>query len=118
MTGGNSGIGYVTCKAMYEAGATVYLACRDMGRGQQAIESIKKGGTYSATGVVYPANPPPVPPGARIECLQLDLADLNSVEHFAKDFQGYVQYSRTDPSNHSREKRLDVLFANAGVMAS
>ncbi|KAK1924081.1 putativepod-specific dehydrogenase SAC25 [Papiliotrema laurentii] len=105
VTGGNSGTGYATCKALYEAGATVYLCCRDLTKGEKAVSDIKKGGVYGAAGLTYPESAPARKGSGSVQCLELDLADLNSVARFAEDFK-------------RREKRLDLLFANAGVMAS
>ena len=54
VAGGNSGTGYATCKALYDQGATIYLACRNETKGLEAIESIKKGGVLGMDGIVYP----------------------------------------------------------------
>jgi len=86
VTGGNSGTGYETCKALYHAGAKVYLACRDLEKGRKAIEDIKRGGEFGILGVTYPATPPPASKG-HIECLQLDLADFGSISAFAEEFK-------------------------------
>jgi NAD(P)-dependent dehydrogenase (short-subunit alcohol dehydrogenase family) len=66
VTGGNSGIGLPTARALAEAGARVVLAVRDLARGEAAAESI---------------------PGD-CEVRQLDLADLASVRAFASGWQG------------------------------
>lgn len=86
VTGGNTGIGYETALALYEAGATVILACRDQEKADKAAEAIRQQ-TGSGT----------------IETAILDLASLTSVKNMAD------QFSRT-------HKRLDVLINNAGVM--
>ncbi|KAK4683691.1 hypothetical protein P7C73_g6541, partial [Tremellales sp. Uapishka_1] len=104
VTGGNSGTGYATCRAMYNAGATVYLACRSIERGQQAIEDIKKGGEDGVLGMNFPEGKVSSKGKGRLELLLLDLADLASVEAAVEDFL-------------SRESKLDILFENAGVMA-
>ena len=41
VTGGNTGIGYETVKALYEKGANVTLAARDEKKAIEAIEKIK-----------------------------------------------------------------------------
>jgi len=86
VTGGNSGTGYETCKALYESGAKVYLACRSSERGEQAIKDIKKGGTYGPLGITYPKEPVKKS-GGSLTCLALDLADLNSIGRFVDDFK-------------------------------
>lgn len=79
------------------------ILCRDAGRAAQAIEDIKKGGETDIAGkMVY--KPVPTANGS-LEYVQCDLADLNSVEAAAKEIT-------------SRVKRLDILFANAGIMAT
>jgi len=66
VTGGNSGIGLPTARALAEAGARVVLAVRDLARGEAAAESI---------------------PGD-CDVRQLDLADLASVRAFASEWKG------------------------------
>nr|XP_019011017.1 pod-specific dehydrogenase [Kwoniella pini CBS 10737]OCF49798.1 pod-specific dehydrogenase [Kwoniella pini CBS 10737] len=95
VTGGNSGTGYATALSFYNAGAKVYIACRNEVLAKEAIENIKKGingkNENDKKGI--------------IEFVKLDLSDLNSVEVCAKEFI-------------KKEDKLDILFANAGVMAS
>jgi NAD(P)-dependent dehydrogenase (short-subunit alcohol dehydrogenase family) len=79
VTGATSGLGLATARALGEAGARVVLAVRDVERGRQAAASV---------------------PG-RAEVRRLDLADLESVRAFGRDWD--------DP--------LDVLVNNAGIMA-
>ncbi len=79
VTGGNSGLGLATARALAAAGARVVLAVRDTARGEQAAAGL---------------------PGT-VEVRRLDLADLASVRAFAQDWTG----------------ALDVLVANAGIMA-
>ncbi|MCB5166468.1 SDR family NAD(P)-dependent oxidoreductase [Streptomyces bambusae] len=66
VTGANSGIGYVTARELARHGADVVLACRDQGRGAEALALLKSEVTY-----------------ARAELRILDLADLRSVRRFA-----------------------------------
>jgi NAD(P)-dependent dehydrogenase (short-subunit alcohol dehydrogenase family) len=68
VTGGNSGIGLPTARALVKAGARVVLAVRDLAKGEAAAESI---------------------PGA-CEVRKLDLADLASVRAFANGWRGDV----------------------------
>lgn len=104
ITGGNSGTGYATAKAYYDHGAKVYIACRSADRAKAAIDDIKKGGSVTLQGkMVYQPTVENSKTGS-VEYIQLDLADLTSVEQCAAEFL-------------SREERLDILFANAGIMA-
>ncbi|OWT40496.1 putativepod-specific dehydrogenase SAC25 [Cryptococcus neoformans Bt1] len=108
ITGGNSGTGYATALALYNAGATVYIACRDLTRAKEAAEDIKKGGERGVWGVTYPSKELDKAGGnkkGRVEIIQLDLTDLASVEKCAEEFL-------------NKEKKLDLLFANAGIMAT
>lgn len=66
VTGANSGIGLVAARELARAGAAVTLACRDPGRGDQALQRIRA-----------------EVPGAQLELQRLDLADLASVRAFA-----------------------------------
>jgi NAD(P)-dependent dehydrogenase (short-subunit alcohol dehydrogenase family) len=87
VTGANSGLGLQTAKALAAAGAAVILACRDLDRGERARDRIAAAA-----------------PGATVELLELDLADLAAVERAAG-----VVTARPEP--------LDLLVNNAGVMA-
>lgn len=88
VTGGNSGLGYWSVKAFAEKGAEVVLASRSKENGEKAkseiLNEVSKGNIIVA---------------------ELDLADLESVHSFAKNFQ--KKYSR-----------LDVLLNNAGIMTT
>jgi len=85
VTGGNTGIGYETALALFQAGANVTIACRDKDKAAEAITRMKarKGTGALEVGIV-------------------DLASLNSVRQFAK---GYIE-------QHSQ---LHLLINNAGV---
>lgn len=87
VTGANSGLGFETTRGLVRKNATVIMACRDLKKGQAALEKILK---------EFPA--------AKVELMQLDLADLESVRHFADEFK-------------QRFSRLDLLINNAGIMA-
>ncbi|SHG47988.1 NAD(P)-dependent dehydrogenase, short-chain alcohol dehydrogenase family [Chryseolinea serpens] len=86
VTGANSGIGYETALGLYEAGATVIVACRSKEKADEAISGMKKQGGKG-----------------KLEPGVLDLSDLDSVRDFADIFL----------KTHSK---LDVLVNNAGVM--
>jgi NAD(P)-dependent dehydrogenase (short-subunit alcohol dehydrogenase family) len=66
VTGANSGLGLATARALAAAGASVVLAVRDVGRGEQAAAGL---------------------PGS-VEVRRLDLADLSSVREFAAGWAG------------------------------
>jgi NAD(P)-dependent dehydrogenase (short-subunit alcohol dehydrogenase family) len=94
VTGGNSGMGLETVKALASAGCRVVLASRSVGRGQRAVqrEIHQPGlGNYSV-------------PDANVVVKQLDLGDLDSVTAFAEDL-------------NATEPRVDFLVLNAGIMA-
>jgi NAD(P)-dependent dehydrogenase (short-subunit alcohol dehydrogenase family) len=87
VTGANSGLGYETVLGLARHGADVVLACRDEGRGTQALEKVRA-----------------EVPAASLELSLLDLADLASVRKFADGFM-------------AERPGLDMLIDNAGVMA-
>ena len=86
VTGGNSGIGFEAAKEFARKGAKTILACRNLDKAKKAAEKIKK-----------------KIPDALIEIIRLDLADLDSVQKFTKEFK-------------EKYDRLDILVNNAGIM--
>lgn len=86
VTGANSGIGFETARALAAKGAHVVLACRSEAKARAAMDSITA-----------------AQPGAGVEFLPLDLADLDSVREAVARFR-------------RRHARLDLLCNNAGVM--
>lgn len=86
VTGANTGIGKETAMDMARRGARVILACRDMTRARLAADEIRQ-----QTG------------NGNVDVKKLDLASLQSVRDFSKDFQ-------------QNEDRLDILINNAGIM--
>lgn len=87
ITGANSGIGYDAARELAKKNATVIMACRDKAKGDKAAGMILDD---------YPR--------AKVQVMQLDLADLDSVKGFAEKF-------------HTEYDRLDILINNAGIMA-
>ena len=85
ITGANTGLGYETAKAFYEAGARVMLACRDS---QKAADALAKLQTQPGSGT--------------LETGILDLSDLDSVHQFADAFL-------------QTHDQLHILINNAGV---
>lgn len=86
VTGANAGIGYETALALYEAGAHVILACRNLQNAEEALARIEAQKGYGS-----------------LETALLDLSSLVSVKEFAESFS----------QNHSQ---LHLLINNAGVM--
>ena len=88
VTGGNSGIGLETVRELLRNGCKVYLAARSEARANEALKDLK---SQNLKGEVI--------------WLPLDLQDLESVKVAAKKFS-------------DKEKHLDILFNNAGIMAT
>ena len=86
VTGGNSGLGYESVKALAMKGAEVILASRFAEKGDEAKSAILKDF-----------------PDGKIRVMQLDLSDLDSVRRFAGKFLDEYE-------------KLDVLMNNAGIM--
>ena len=70
VTGGNSGIGFETVRALATAGATVVMTSRDVQRGEQAKKELQSAAKHHLD----------------IRVLELDLADIENVKKFAKAF--------------------------------
>lgn len=87
VTGGNTGIGYETVKALYEKGANVTLTARDEKKAKDAIEKIKS--ETKAAG--------------NLEIGILNLANFAQIKTFANEFK-------------DKHNQLDILINNAGVM--
>jgi len=86
VTGANSGIGYESALEFARKGARTILACRNMEKAEAALEKLLQ-----------------ACPGAPVEIMHLDLADLQSVRSFSNAFK-------------AKYDRLDVLLNNAGIM--
>ena len=86
VTGSNAGVGFETALALYEYGAHVILACRNLTSAEEAIAkmNLRNG------------------PGT-LKAAWLDLSSLQSVRQFADKFG-------------KENKSLDLLINNAGVM--
>lgn len=87
VTGASSGLGLQTTLGLARAGARVLMAVRDAARGHAASDRVRADA-----------------PGAEVELVGLDLADLASVQAAALAVA-------------ERVPRLDLLVNNAGVMA-
>ena len=86
VTGANAGLGLATVQALAACRATVVMACRDRGKAERARDGILQ-----------------AQPGARLELLDLDLADLGSIQRAADGFC-------------AQHDALDILCNNAGVL--
>lgn len=87
VTGANAGIGKETAIDLARRGGKIYIACRDLKRGGDALIEIRKESKSED-----------------VHFLQLDLASLDSVRQFSKKF-------------HKLESKLHILINNAAVMA-
>ena len=70
VTGGNSGLGFESAKAFVAKGAGVILAARSIERGKSAKKKILQ--DY---------------PNSKINVMRLDLANLESIHYFVKQFK-------------------------------
>ncbi len=86
ITGANSGLGLEAATILGSKGATVIMAVRNMEKGKEAEAKIRS---------LYPK--------AKLDLMQLDLSDFDSIRNFSDKF-------------HARYNALDVLMNNAGVM--
>ena len=86
VTGANSGIGFETARVLAAKGATVVMACRNLDKANPKADEIRTAHR-----------------GAKVEVMQLDLSDLDSVRRFAEAFR-------------TKHSRLDLLINNAGIM--
>ena len=86
VTGSSSGIGYEAARVLANKGAEIIIAVRNKDKGEDAIRKITEQNSKAITKLMI-----------------LDLANLKSVEKFAKEFR-------------KRYSKLDLLINNAGVM--
>ncbi len=87
VTGANGGLGVQTTRVLAGRGATVFMACRSVDKGEAIAARLRAD-----------------QPGAQVHVLALDLADLASVERCADELT-------------QRVDALDLLINNAGIMA-
>ena len=86
VTGANRGLGLEISCGLAGAGATVVMACRDAARAQAAMTAVRQR-----------------VPGAQLEVMALDLADLGSIRQFAQVFE-------------QKFPKLDLLCNNASAI--
>ncbi|CDZ98222.1 Dehydrogenases with different specificities (related to short-chain alcohol dehydrogenases) [Phaffia rhodozyma] len=89
VTGGYSGIGYETVKALLNKNATVYILGRSESKARDAIDRLNSEISPSSTG--------------QIHFVLVDLADLKSIRKGAEELMSKIDH-------------LDILFNNGGVM--
>ncbi|CRL06704.1 CLUMA_CG019438, isoform A [Clunio marinus] len=87
ITGANTGIGKENAIDFAKRGGKVYIACRDLKRGEDALGEIRR-----------------ISGSNNVHFLQLDLASMDSIREFSRKF-------------HELESQLHILINNAGVMA-
>ena len=88
VTGATSGIGQELAEILYSQHANVYVAARSAEKANATIETLKSKHRSSKGDLIF---------------LKLDLNDLTTIKSSAEEFL-------------RKEKRLDVLWNNAGVM--
>jgi NAD(P)-dependent dehydrogenase (short-subunit alcohol dehydrogenase family) len=90
VTGVSAGLGVETARSLAARGASVIGAARDLEKAEQAIAQARRDAAAA---------------GGSIELIELDLASLKSVRACADELQ-------------AQGKPLDIIIANAGVMAT
>ncbi len=90
ITGASAGLGQETARAVVAHGANVVLGVRDVDKGEHAAQEVRAAAAIT---------------GATVELREVDLASLASVHAFTDRVR-------------SEHVRLDVIIANAGVMAT
>ena len=86
ITGANSGLGLEAAKVLSQKEATVIMAVRNMDKGQKVLNAILTNN-----------------PNAKVELMELDLANIESIRNFANNFK-------------SKYRNIHILLNNAGVM--
>ncbi|KAJ3117509.1 hypothetical protein HDU96_006438 [Phlyctochytrium bullatum] len=89
ITGCSSGIGVETARAIYSAGADVYITVRNVPKGQAVLDKIKE---------EFPNA------GGKLGLVEMELDSFASIKKGAEDFL-------------AKSSKLNVLINNAGVMA-
>ncbi|POW13155.1 hypothetical protein PSTT_03887 [Puccinia striiformis] len=122
VTGGNSGLGYITCLELARKNAKVYMASRNKTKAEESIAKIKeelkkqhtkskskskskcksKSKSESESEIETEDTEPKEP---FIEFLEFDLSKIASGKSTAEEFL-------------KKESRLDMLINNAGIMAT
>lgn len=69
ITGANTGIGKETAIDLAKRGGKIYMACRDISRGEAALQEVRE--LSGSKSVFY---------------MQLDLASMESIRHFSQKY--------------------------------
>ena len=69
ITGANSGLGFEATKVLSKKEAHIIMTARNLQKGNEALEVIKKEN-----------------PNAKVDLMQLDLADFYSIRNFSNEF--------------------------------
>ncbi|HEY8770708.1 MAG TPA: SDR family NAD(P)-dependent oxidoreductase [Thermoleophilaceae bacterium] len=91
VTGADSGLGFEIALELARGGAAVTLACRELERGDEAVERV--------AGQV---------PGAEVRARKIDLGDLGSVREFASGFDGPLDVLVNNAGVMATPKQLTV----------
>ena len=102
ITGGNAGLGLESAKRLADAGATVVFTSRDESKGQKALEEINQYLRDKAA-----ATPSVETQVGKAVMVTLDLCDLDNVKTFKDRLVNII----------GKDRKIDVLMNNAGVMA-
>jgi NAD(P)-dependent dehydrogenase (short-subunit alcohol dehydrogenase family) len=86
ITGANSGLGLEASTILSAKGAKIIMAVRNLEKGKEAVSKIKSKNQ-----------------NAKVELMQLDLSDFNSIHKFSTEF-------------HAKYSTLNILINNAGIM--
>ncbi|GKT44794.1 retinol dehydrogenase 14 [Colletotrichum spaethianum] len=89
VTGGTSGLGLETARALHATGADVFITARDFQKAQAVIANIAKSSAGSG----------------KLDVVEMDMNSLGSVKNAAQAFL-------------SKSPKLNVLVNNAGIMAT
>jgi NAD(P)-dependent dehydrogenase (short-subunit alcohol dehydrogenase family) len=95
ITGGTTGLGLESAKALAQGGATVVLTARTSAKGSKAVQTVQD--YLRSNGI----------DNDKVYSVQLDLDDLDNVKSFPDRFQQAM----------GNDAKIDVLLNNAGVMA-
>lgn len=88
VTGANSGIGLSVAVALAKQGAVIYLACRNLEKGNAAVDEVVSRAELNGP--------------RRVFCWKLDVSDLGSVRTFCEQWT-------------TEGKKIDMLVHNAGI---
>lgn len=86
ITGASSGIGFETAKELAERGGRIIMACRNIQKGRQAIDSIRKQN-----------------PAAKLDLRLVDVAKMADIRRFVAELKKNYDH-------------VDILINNAGVI--